>query len=62
MNKKSDFKRFCETMWIMAKYDVLPWMIGVGIVAAVTFGVIDSKKKGTWSQETDFSTVFQKQR
>lgn len=61
-NKKSDFKRFCETMWIMTKYDVLPWVVGAGIVAAVTFGVIDNKKKGTWSQKTDFSTVFQKQR
>ena len=60
--RKSDTKRFFETMWIMTKYDVLPWVVGAGIVAAVAFGVIDNKKKGTWSQKTDFSTVFQKQR
>ena len=58
--KKSDFKRFCETMWIMAKYDALPWMIGAGILAAVLFGLQDSKSQNKVNDSV--SSLFQKQR
>ena len=61
-NKKSDFKRFCETMWIMVKYDVLPWMVGAGILAAVIIGVNDNGKKCKLSTKTNKISFFEKQR
>lgn len=60
--KKSDTRRFLETMWIMAKYDVLPWMIGAGIVALVTIGLYDAKAQNTINKDAASKTVFQKQR
>ena len=61
-NNKSDFKRFCETMWIMTKYDVLPWVLGAGIVAAVTICLQDAKAKGKIPQQQTISTMLQNQR
>lgn len=49
-NKKSDTRKFIETMWIMVKYDVLPWMLGAGLVAAVIIGVQDAKSQNTKKQ------------
>ena len=61
-NKKSDFKRFCETMWIMVKHDVLPWVVGAGIVGAVIIGVKDMEKKGKFPSEATKMSLFEKQR
>lgn len=49
-NKKSDTRKFIETMWIMVKYDVLPWMLGAGLVAAVIIGTQDVKSQNTKKQ------------
>ena len=44
-NKKSDTRKFIETMWIMVKYDVLPWVLGAGLVAAVIVSIQDAKSQ-----------------
>lgn len=31
-NNKSDVKKFCKTMWILLKNDVLPWVIGMSLL------------------------------
>lgn len=49
-NKKSDTRKFIETMWIMVKYDVLPWMLGAGLLAAVIIGAQDVKSQNTKKQ------------
>ena len=61
MNKKSDLRRFCETMWIIAKYDVLPWMLAAGIFAAVVIGINDAEKQGKFPT-TNKTSLFEKQR
>ncbi len=61
-NKKSDTRRFLETMWIMVKYDVLPWMVGAGIAAIVAVGLHDAKIKQTMDADTVSKSTFQKQR
>ncbi len=61
-NKKSDFKRFCETMWIMVKYDVLPWVVVAGIATAVIIGANASEKKSKVSSNTNKVSFFEKQR
>ena len=61
-NKKSDFRRFCETNWIMVKYDILPWIIGAGLIAAFAIEVRDSAVKANEQQQTTQSALFQKQR
>lgn len=48
--QKSDTRKFFETMWIMVKYDVLPWMLGAGLVAAVIIGVQDVKSQNNKKQ------------
>ena len=58
--KKTDFQRFCETMWIMVKYDALPWLLAIGLCTAVTLGVMDAKENDL-SQKT-IPSIFQKQR
>ena len=61
--QKSDFKRFCETMWIMTKYDILPWVIGAGLFAAFVIELRDSVSKvNARQQQTVQPTLFQKQR
>lgn len=61
--QKSDTRRFFETMWIMAKYDVLPWMVGAGILALMIFGLQDAEAKGKFPQQkTVQSSVSQRQR
>ena len=63
--KKSDFKRFCETMWIMTKYDVLPWLIGAGLFTAFVLELKNTKNQDKLPQQeqpvvkTEF---FQRQR
>lgn len=59
-NKKSDTKRFFETMWIMTKYDVLPWVVGLGLAAAIVVGIKDSSDKKLF--KTNIPESFQKQR
>ena len=49
-NQKSDTRKFFETMWIMVKYDVLPWMLGAGLVAAVIIGAQDVKSQNNKKQ------------
>jgi hypothetical protein len=61
-NKKSDLRRFCETMWIMVRYSVLPWMVGAGIAAAALIGVTDMAKKQKIKSEINKTSVFEKQR
>ena len=61
--EKSDTRRFFETMWIMTKYDVLPWMVGAGIVALLAIGLQEAEAKGKFpKQESNIQSVFQKQR
>ena len=60
-NKKSDLRKFCETMWAMTKYSVWPWLAGAAIVGAVIIGLQDAKAKNADSQNA-IKTVFQKQR
>ena len=61
--QKSDTKRFFETMWIMAKYDILPWMIGAGIIALMIIGFQEAEAKGKIPpQKISQTSVFQKQR
>jgi hypothetical protein len=49
--KKSDFRRFCETMWVITKYDVLPLLIGAGLFTAFVLKLKDAKDKETLSQQ-----------
>lgn len=56
-NKKSDTRKFIETMWIMVKYDVLPWMLGAGLVAAVIIGAQDAKSQNTKKQMEKVSKI-----
>ncbi len=56
-NKKSDTRKFIETMWIMVKYDVLPWMLGAGLVAAIIIGAQDVKSQNTKKQTEKVSKI-----
>nr|MBQ0091306.1 hypothetical protein [Candidatus Enterousia merdequi] len=57
MQKKSDFKRFCETMWAMSKYNIVPWILVASLIAGVAIGVKELKQKDVKS-----TFVSQKQR
>ena len=62
-SKKSDFRKFCETMWIMTKYDVLPWVVVIGLFAGVVYGFSNTKNTDKNSvNKVDKTSLFQKQR
>ena len=59
-SKKSDTRRFFETMWVIVKYDVLPWVLVAGMSAALAFSIIDAQ--GKIDKDKVVKTFFQKER
>lgn len=57
---KSDTQKFFETMWFMAKSNILPWALLAGMIA---FGIVCSDKAKSSTFNTVKKTeVLQKQR
>ena len=61
-NKKSDFRKFCETMWIMTKHDVLPWVAVLALYGLFVFKLNDASKNDKDAFKVDIPSFFQKQR
>ena len=61
-NEKSDFRKFCETMWVITKYDILPLAAGIALCAGIVYGLYDFKKSGKDCFKKDAPALFQKQR
>ena len=49
--QKSDTRKFLETMWIMVKYDVLPFVIGAGLFALFVIKLQDIKGKNVFDND-----------
>lgn len=60
MDKKKEFQQFCKTMWIIAKHDVLPWLLVSGFVFGICVGLKNSKEKTNIGQTN--KTVLNRQR
>ena len=60
MDKKTEFKQFCKTMWIITKHDVLPWLMVFGLVCGICVGLKHSKENTNLNQMN--RTVLNKQR
>lgn len=61
-NKKSDFRKFCETMLVIVKYDILPRVAIAALCAGLFYGLYNHKKSGKDSFTKDAPEFFQKQR
>ena len=61
-SKKSDFRKFCETMWVMTKYDVLPWVAVAVLYGLFVFKLNDVSKNDKDTFKVDIPSFFQKQR
>ena len=63
MNKtKSDTQKFLETMWFMSKSSILPWVLGLGLVAFIIMSH-DKPKIQRDSKSSKVENIFlQKQR
>ena len=61
-NKKSDFRKFCETMWIITKHDVLPWVAVAVLYGLFVFKLNDTSKNDKDAFKVNTPEFFQKQR
>ena len=52
---KSDLKRFCETVWIMTKSNVIPWIVCAGLIGLMAYGVHNAAgmKKNLFPTKTE---------
>ena len=44
-DNKSDFRRFCQTMWAMAKDEIVFWALAAGVVAISVAAARETKQR-----------------
>ena len=56
-DKKFEIKSY-KPLWIMLKYDVLPWVIGAGLFTLFVSGVKESTSNIQNANDLNFEKIF----